>query len=146
MSDFDWTTQSPEELAKAYIKSREVKAELNKRIDKLEEMQKAIQAAMLHHMNETGTTGFKVPGVASVSITSKQVFACADWVTFRNWAITQIDHARKTGGDPTEIFSFLQSRLSSTAIKDYMEVNDGVVPPAVNVLTEQTVSVRAAKS
>lgn len=146
MSDFDWTTQSPEELAKAYIKSREVKAELNKRIDKLEEMQKAIQAAMLKHMHDSGTSSFKVPGVASVSITNKQVFACADWTTFRKWVINEIDQARANGGDPTEVFSFLQSRLSSAAIKDYMDATEGTVPPAVNVLTEQAVTVRASKS
>lgn len=139
---FDWTTQSPNVLAEKYMEYRDARQSLTAQADECGRVLKEIGDAMLAHMQETGADSYRVPGVATVSRTTRTNVSCSDWDTFFNWLLDRANTYAAEGKDPTTVFSFLQKRLSSTEVKDFMDANDNVPPPATNVMPEYAVSVR----
>lgn len=143
---YDWTQCSPKELAESYLSFRGAKAEFEAKAAECKQTMDAIEQAMLAHLNETNTDSFKVAGLATVTKTVKTNVSCADWPTFFNWLLARAESLKAQGKDPAQIFTFLQKRVSSTTIKEYMdEVDDHTPPPAVNVMPELGVSVRVSK-
>lgn len=120
-------------LAKAFIKLRDTRAELKREFEEkdnaLKAKQEIIEAGMLDFMNKN-----KMDSIATTAATFyKQLElkpSCSDWDAFYRW-ITK-----------NNAFEFLERRVTRTAVKEFMDMNDGGLPPGVSVHREYVVRVR----
>lgn len=138
----DWSDASPEELALAYKKFRDTKRELENKAKVASQHMADIEVAMLAYMDDTGTDSFRTP-VATISKTIKEDISVADWDIFLPWLYDQAKEREANGKNPLDLFSFFQKRVAVNEVRHFMEVNDGHVPPAVNVFPKYSVSVRS---
>lgn len=117
--------------AHAIIKARlaEAAREHKEKTAPLSEKLVLIEAGLLKMMNEIGTSQLKVPHVAYCVPKISTFPSCKDWSAL--WT-----HVVETGN-----FDLVTRRLSSKAIKGYMEANDGALPPGVTVHVERGVTV-----
>jgi hypothetical protein len=122
-------------LVKLYVKIRDAKSAAKKVFDtaeaKFNEQLAQVSTELKARAQAEGVEGFKTEfGTVYLSETMKT--SCADWGAFGKFLE---DH------DPLE---FLEKRISSTAIKDYMKENEGQLPPGVNIFKEIEARVRRA--
>lgn len=116
-----------------YINLRDYKAKLDAehkaRVAEVDAQMKNAEAFFLHHMNETGQ---KNAGFASgtVIVGEKVMPGFADKAAAMQYI------------KDTDSMALLSVRLSSTAVKEYMEAHNGELPPGVKVAVERTVSIR----
>lgn len=96
----------------------------------LEEGQKKLKALMLQTLNDNGAKSIATDAGTAYR-TEKIKPSAADWSAIHTWIME----------DP-ERFELLERRLKSTFISDFMEANDGAIPPGINVHREYEVSVR----
>lgn len=100
----------------------------------LEAGQIKIKAAILQVMNSTGATSIRTDhGTAIRTLKTKP--SVADWTSVYDWIMA----------DP-ERFELLEKRVKSTFVKQYMDENDGQLPPGINVHQEYEISVRRPTS
>ena len=123
-------------LIKIYIKMRDVKkeitdrhkeelADINGKMDTIgTELKKQIQA--------TGGDSIKSKEFGTATITESIKAGCSDWAEFTQF-LKENDH------DP---LIFLSKSLKADAIKQYMEDNEGNLPPGVNIFKEAKLSIR----
>lgn len=100
----------------------------------LESDQQTLKAIMLDLLNKQGAQSV-VTGHGTVYKSLKVKPSAADWSEVYRWI----------GQDP-ERFEMLEKRLKSTFVSQYMEDNEGVAPPGVNVIKEYEVAVRRPKA
>lgn len=123
---------TPEFIIQKYIELRDKRAALKKEwSEKDEELRTAsdkLEAWLLKKMDAANTDVIKnKSGTAYTTIDTR--ISCADWTTFWSWVLEN------------DRVDMLEKRISSRAVKDYIEEN-GTLPPAVNVMREKTVVVR----
>lgn len=95
----------------------------------LEAEQQRLDAFMLGRLNEQGASSIATEhGTVYRSLKVKP--SAADWGAIWDW---MKEH------DAPEL---LERRLKATFIKEFMEANDGALPPGINVHREYEVSVR----
>lgn len=95
----------------------------------LELEQQRLKAFMLEHLNKTNTKSISTDhGTIYRSLKVKP--SAADWGAIWDWM-------RENDG-----IDLLERRIKATFVKDFMEANDGALPPGVNVIREFEVSVR----
>lgn len=123
-----------DKLALIRLKIRDRKSELKKEFDaeyaRLSEQEKIIGAEFLRRAQEMGVDKFSIEGVATVFFVENTKVSGSDWSAFGEFLK---DH------DPLE---FMEKRVSSTAIKNYMKANEGEVPPGISVFRELETRVR----
>lgn len=120
-------------LAKAYVKLREAKQAIERAAEdeagKLQAKMDIIEAEMLRFMNESNMDSIRTTaGTFYKQLEIKP--SGSDWDAFYKWIV-------KNDG-----FEFLERRIKKTAIKEYMEMHDGKIPPGVTVHREFVVRVR----
>lgn len=120
-------------LAKAYIKLRDARTELKRGFEEqdsaLKAKQERLEAEMLKFMNENSMDSVKT--VAGTIYRQEEITPTgSDWDAFYKWIANN------------EAFDFLERRIKKTAIKEFMEMNDGGIPPGVSVYREYVVRVR----
>lgn len=120
-------------LVKIYVKIRDAKAAAKKvfeaEAEKLETKLAMIATELKARAQAQGVDGFKTEfGTVFLSETMKT--SCADWSAFGEFLKTH---------DPLE---YMEKRISSTAVKEYMKTNAGQLPPGVNVFREIEARVR----
>lgn len=108
------------QLAKDF---KEADGDLKRKLD-------TIETGFLKIMNDTGSDQLKVKDVGMCTRSERVLPSCRDWNAL-------FDHVQESGN-----FDLLQKRLSSTAVKDFMETHDGNTPPGVTTTIERGVSVR----
>ena len=96
----------------------------------LEAEQQRLDAFMLGRLNEQGASSIATEH-GTVYRSLKLKVGAADWTAVWDWIIQ--DPARG------EIF---EKRLKAAFVKEFMEANDGAIPPGVNVHREYEVAVR----
>lgn len=96
----------------------------------LEEDQHKLKVLMLELLNATGAKSINTD-YGTVYRSEKVKPSAADWTAIYGWI-----------AENPERFELLEKRLKSTFVKDFMEENEGAVPPGVNVHREFEVSVR----
>jgi uncharacterized protein YfaQ (DUF2300 family) len=128
---------SPEMLARilaAYQKVRSMRADLKRKYEEedsdLKRKLNLMEVELMRIMEKTGTDQLKVDGVGLAYRSENMKFKGNDWPAIWQWI-------QETGNLGT-----LQRRLASGSLKDYMEENDGALPPGVGVSVERTVVVR----
>ncbi len=116
-----------------YIRLRDMKGAIEARHkEELAEVRKQLEAAdawLLNHMQTMGVESFKAGG-ATVFFATEMRANIGDKGALMN-------HIRETGD-----VELLQSRVSTTVLKEWMERNNGLTPPGVAASFERTVRVR----
>lgn len=96
----------------------------------LEEDQRKLKVLMLELLNQTGAKSINTE-FGTVYRSEKIKPSAADWTAIYGWI-----------AENPERFELLEKRLKSTFVKEFMEENEGAIPPGVNVHREFEVSVR----
>jgi len=96
----------------------------------LEEDQHKLKVIMLDLLNATGAKSINTD-YGTVYRSEKIKPSAADWTAIYGWI-----------AENPERFELLEKRLKSTFVKEFMEENEGAIPPGVNVHREFEVSVR----
>jgi hypothetical protein len=122
-----------DKLVAEYLALRDLKAETTQRhkeeLKQTEDQLEKLEAALLGTLQEMGVESFKTP--AGTVFTTKRLFASiADKELIS-------DYIRQTGQ-----VELLQSRISTEALKAFMDENNGACPPGVKAAFERTLSVR----
>jgi gamma-glutamylcysteine synthetase len=124
-----------EKRVKLFLKTRAAKSEAQKSFDEQEaqfkQIMEACQNTMLADADKQGITGFKTPfGTTYADETVR--YSIADGHAFYTFVQAQKD------------LDFLERRVSSTHVKEYMEANGGTLPPGLSVFRERVMRVRKA--
>lgn len=117
----------------AYVRLRDARSALRHRFDEedtaLKEKQAMIEAALLNELNTLNADSMKTP--AGTFYRQEEMRPSgSDWDAFYRWV------------KENDAFEFLEKRITKTAVKEYMELNDGAMPPGVSVHREFVVRVR----
>ena len=124
-----------DKLVKIYVKIRDAKSEKKKAYEaeaaELDAKLAMVATELKARAQAEGVDGFKTEfGTVYLSETMKT--SCADWSAFGDFLKTH---------DPLE---FMEKRISSTAVKEYMKQNEGQLPPGVSIFKEIDARVRRA--
>ncbi|MHB0965327.1 MAG: Mom family adenine methylcarbamoylation protein [Bellilinea sp.] len=124
-----------DKLVKIYVKIRDTLSERKREFDAVEKDLKGQMAMIATELKGRaqleGVDGFKTE-FGTVFLAETMKTSCADWAVFGEFLKTH---------DPLE---FMEKRISSTAVKEYMKVNGGQLPPGVSVFREIEARVRRA--
>ena len=116
-----------------YVKLRDHKALLDAehkaRVAEIDAQMKNAESFLLGHLNETGLDRMGT-SAGTVYVTVKTMPSIKD-----RSALT--DYIKATGQ-----IELLQMRVSSTAVKEFLEHNNNQLPPGVDITTAREVSVR----
>ena len=119
-------------LVKVYIKMRDAKEEIAKRhkeelADIVSKMDR-IETELLKAALEQNVDGFKTE-FGTASLVESLKCSCSDWAAFTDFLKDK---------DPLD---FMEKKLRTSAIKEYMEASEGQLPPGVSVFKENTIRV-----
>lgn len=122
-----------QKLVDMYIKIRTAKArasaEAKKTDGEFKSQMEMIENELLARADAEGVNGFKVNGATTFKEEHLKV-SIADDSAFFAFVIEQKD------------LDFFERRVSSTHVKDYMKISDGVPPPGLNLFREFGMTVR----
>ena len=123
-----------DDLVLTFTRIRDARAELKREYEasdrKLSESMETVENELLRRAQEQGVDGFKTAS-GSTYTTETQHLSIKDddaWVRFL-----------KEENDP----SYLERRPSLRRVKEYMDANDGKIPPGLNMFREKHMRVRA---
>lgn len=123
-------------LLKAFIKLRSQKEELarmqKEEMDIIVHKMETLEAAIRKAAQDAKVDSFKTESGTATIVTNMKV-SCDDWEAFSEFL-----------ADKNPLV-FLGKRISITSIKDYMDMNDGAVPPGVKTFREASLRVTASK-
>lgn len=121
-----------DKLVNAYItlrdKRKELKDEYESKDSVLKSQMERIEVELLKNLDEAGATSLNT-GEGTAYISSETRASCGDWAAL--YSVIQ-----QTGR-----FDFLERRVSSKAIAQYLE-ETGDLPPGVTISSERVVRVR----
>lgn len=122
-------------LARAYVRLRDTRAERKKEFEAgdnvLKEHMETIENHMLKLLTEQGIESVKTE--AGTFYRQEDVIPQgSDWGAFYQFVR---EH---------DAFDFLEKRITKNAVKQYMEQNEGALPPGVSVFRKFVVRVRRA--
>lgn len=130
-------TATPVSLAKvaqAYTAIRDARTAKRhaweKEDEALEADQDKLKALMLQVMNESGAQSVRTD-YGTIYRTQKLKPSAADWNAFYDWVMQDRDR-----------FEAIEKRIKATFIQQYMDDNNGELPPGVNAHREYEVAVR----
>ena len=116
-----------------YITLRDHKTKLDAehkaRVGEIDAQMKNAEGFLLNHLNESGLDRIGV-GAGTVFVQVKTMPSIKDKGAFS-------DFIKQTGQ-----IELLQMRVSSTAVKEYMENNNQLLPPGVEVTTSREITIR----
>lgn len=122
-------------LVKIYVRIREAKGVKQKAFDAeiktLDDQMKTIATELKQRAQTEGVNGFKTEHGTVYMATSLKT-SCQDWGIFYDWI------------KANDALDFLERRISSGKVKDFMEAHDGELPPGVNIFKELEARVRKA--
>lgn len=122
-----------DEMVDVYQRIHEARRELKRKFDEedreLKTDEEAIKLALLGFMQKSGLKSVKTNH--GTAYQQEEVIPTgSDWHAFYDWVR---EH---------NAFDALERRIKKTFIKEFMENNEGAVPPGVSVLRELTVRIR----
>lgn len=119
-------------LVKTYIKMRDAKEEIATRhkeeLADLNDKMHKIEVALLGAALEQNVDGFKTE-FGTASLVESVKCSCSDWAVFTEFLKDK---------DPLD---FIEKKLRTSAIKEYMELSEGQLPPGVSVFKENTIRI-----
>lgn len=131
-------TLDVEAQVKLYLKLRAGKSAIKKHLDAVEGQYKLAMETIENHLlaqaDKAKVTGFTVNGIGTTYTAEEQKISIADDNVFLPFVAAQ-------GVDG---LGFFERRVSSTHVKEYMKLHDGVPPPGLNIFRERVMRVRKA--
>jgi len=125
-----------EQKMKLYLRLREGKGKITKHLEAVESQFKQVmehlENLMLADADANKVTGFTIANVGTSYTSTVDKFSIANDATFFDFMLQEKD------------IGFLERRVSSTYIKEYMENHEGMLPPGINKFSERTMRVRKA--
>jgi rubrerythrin len=125
-----------EKLTKAYIAIRDKRAEIKKAFDAeygdLGDKLTRLEAELLRFLQDNKTESLRTE-YGTVYRQEEVKPSCADWAALDAW---EKNHPEINASD------IMEKRLSKKFITEYMEANDGALPPGVNIYREYVARVR----
>lgn len=122
-------------LTKAHINIRAARSALSKEFDKadgeLKAKQTRLEAEMLRFLQANNTDSVRTES-GTFYRQEELTPSASDWDALYSWIAEN------------DAFDALEKRIKKTFVKDYMETNDGAIPPGVSVYREYVVRVRRA--
>lgn len=120
-------------LTKVYVKIRDARSEAKRAFEEEDNKLKAklelLEGQMLKFLLDSKTDSVKT--VAGTFYKQEEITPSgSDWQAFYQWV-----------GD-NDAYDFLEKRIKKTSIKEYMDMNEGGIPPGVSVHREWVVRVR----
>lgn len=123
-----------ESIVSKYIALRDKRADMKKAYEaedaKYKTAMDKCEAWLLLQANELGVDNFAVKGIGTAIKGRDMKVSCKDWPAFNAWVKAH---------DQLEMF---EKRISRNVLKAYMEGTGGTVPPGLDVIYEQTITVR----
>ena len=123
-----------ERLLRGYMAMRTKRSEIKREYEEKDGALKGkialVEVQLMRMMKASGSDTLKVKGVAQAIGTMKAYTKAKDWDAI--WSFIE-----KTGK-----LDLLQRILSVGAVQEYMDANNGELPPGVDVTQERTVTVR----
>ena len=120
-------------LVSAFLKIRDAKTALTRKYEEekadLDSKLELIEQALLKFLNDHKMDSAKA-GAATFYRQEEIIPAGSDWDRFYKWVVKH------------DAFEALERRIKKTFIKEYMEANDGAIPPGVTVHRSYAVRVR----
>lgn len=131
----DTNSANLDKMTKAYIRIRDARAKLKSSYEEqdkaLSEQAEVIKRALLDHCKEHGVDSVRTPsGLFYRSVKTR--YWTSDWAAMHAFIMERA------------LPEFLEKRLNQTAVKTYLEENPEDQPPALNIDSEYTLSVRKA--
>lgn len=96
----------------------------------LETDQDKLKVVMLDILNRTGANSIATDSGTAYK-QEKVKPSVADWSAFYDWVL-----------EDKERFEAIEKRIKSTFVKEFMDQNEGALPPGVNVIREYEITVR----
>lgn len=122
-----------EKMVKAYLNLRDARTALSREFDeadaKLKSKQELLESHMLTFLNANKMDSVKT-GLGTFYRQTEIKPAGADWQAI-------YDYIRDN-----DAFEMLERRIKKTFVQEYMDANDGAIPPGVTVHREYVVRVR----
>lgn len=120
-------------LVTVYTKIREKRAEIKKAFDTedgaLKKQLEKLEGVLLGQLNATNTDSIRTE--AGTFYRQEDITPSgSDWGAFYAWV------------KDNDAFDALERRIKKTFVSEYMEANDGAVPPGVSVYRQHVVRVR----
>jgi hypothetical protein len=120
-------------LVKVYVKIRDAKLAFKKEADAtladFDRKLAIIAAELKSRAQQEGVDGFKTEyGTVYMAVDYK--VSCADWGAFYQWV------------KENDELDFLERRIKSAKVKEYMDAHNGELPPGVSVFKELEARVR----
>ena len=120
-------------LVSAFLKIRDAKTALTRKYEEekadLDSKLELVEQALLKFLNDHKMDSAKA-GAATFYRQEEIIPAGSDWDRFYKWVVKH------------DAFEALERRIKKTFIKEYMEANDGAIPPGVTVHRSYAVRVR----
>lgn len=125
-----------EKKMRLYLRLREGKAAISKHLKAVEaqydSLMSVIENQMLAEADRNKVTGFTVADVGTSYTATIDKYSIADDATFFKFILEQQD------------CGFLERRVSPTYVKEYMDTNNGMLPPGINKFSERAMRIRKA--
>jgi len=115
-----------EKLAKIYVKIRDKRRELEEQDKALKAQLGEVSALMLEICNEQGASTVRT-GHGTVSVRTARNYWTSDWEAFFTFI------------KDNDAFYLLQKRLSSSAVQQFLDENESINLPGLNLKEEQSV-------
>ena len=120
-----------------YLQLRDYKAKIEAehkaRIAEINQQMTNAENYFLHYLNQSGQSGCKFPA-GSLVVKTKTQTSLKDRAAF-------LEFVRSTGQ-----IELLQTRVSSTAVSEFMEANNNQLPPGVEVAQVRGVEIRRPRA
>ena len=120
-------------LVKAYINIRDKRSELKKEFEAQDADLKAkmtlLENTMLQHLQATNADSVRTE-LGTFYRQEEITPSGSDWAAFYDWV------------KQNDAFDALERRIKKTFVSDYMEANDGAIPPGVSVYRQYVCRVR----
>lgn len=120
-------------IVRTYIKMRDTltaeRRAFEEKEREIKEQMKVLENAMLQQLNTTNVESLRT-SEGTVYRTKEIIPSGSDWDAFYAWIAKNNE------------FEALERRIKRTFIKDYMDANDGALPPGVSVHSEFVARVR----
>lgn len=117
-----------------YLRLRDGKAAITKHLKAVEvqfdSLMTVLENQMLADADKAQVTGFKVQGVGTSYTAEVDKFSIADDAAFFKFVMQQAD------------LGYLERRVSSTYVKEYMDQHGGQLPPGLNKFSERAMRIR----
>lgn len=130
----DQTHVEPADVVEAMVQIRDRRAQLKKEFEaedkKLKEKWSRGERWLISHLQEHRLSNMGIDDKWTVFKTETLRAGVGDWNAIS-------DHIKETGD-----VDLLEHRISSKSVKEFMEVNNGQVPPGVSVDTKLNINIR----